>query len=383
MSRNFGVEIECINITERRAVEVLLAAGVNVSTNTNYRHEGYTQWKVIHDSSIQGAQGCEVVSPILNGEAGLIDVKKVCKALSDAGVTVNKSCGLHVHVDASGLTGEWIRNIVKRYNKFENTIDSFMPVSRRARNNSRYCDSVSQMIYVMESSYSRQWNSVDAASVCAAATNRFHKINLTCYPRYNTIEFRHHSGSVNGSKITNWVNFVLAFVEASKPETVVTPVASGLPMQARRRGRPSRATIQAVAALHAAATATQTNEPAVVANVYNLSSYSQRKVYQILETNVGNWLTKATIAQQSGLDIDSVASYISAIRAGLGVDIENSRSRGYRLVSVNVVNATRAPVTPAARQQAPAPVMVNDEWTRGIPPHIVSYYIERASDLNA
>jgi biotin operon repressor len=375
MSRNFGVEIECTNITESRAVQVLVAAGINVSTRTDYRHSEYTQWKVIHDASV--INGCEVVSPILNGETGLEEIKRVCKALCEAGVTVNKSCGLHVHVDARGLTGAWVRNIVKRYSQFENTIDSFMPVSRRARNNSRYCDSVTPMIAYMEQSYPTHWNSPDLSTVCGAASNRFHKINLTCFVRYGTIEFRHHSGSVNGSKITNWVNFVLAFVEASKPETAMAPMASGLPSEGRRRGRPSRASAAPVTPILSA------SGVPLVANEYMLSSGRARKVYTYLVANVGQWCTKENLAATSGLDIDSVAAYISQVRNTLGVQIENSRRNGYRLVSTNVVRAPVAPALPVAQRPVPTPVMVNDEWARGIPAHLVSYYTERAVDLNA
>jgi hypothetical protein len=371
MSRNFGVEIECINIHESRAVEVLLAAGVNVSTNTGYRHTEYTQWKVIHDASVPG--GCEVVSPILNGETGLAEIKQVCQTLSDAGATVNRTCGLHVHVDASGLTGDWVRNIVKRYSKFESNIDNFMPVSRRARNNQRYCDSVINMVEYLESGSPSRWNSPDIATVCSAATNRFYKINLTSYVRYNTIEFRHHSGSVNGNKITNWVNFVLAFVEASKPEPVVAPNS---PSEGRRRGRPRNPCREVVTPVLSA-----TGEP-VVANEYRLSSRSARKVFNYLKTNVGNWCNKAEMASWVGLDVDSIPAYISQIRSVLGVQIINSRQNGYKLVSLNVVRSPVSPTPVVAHIPTPSPEIVNDEWTRGIPTHLISFYTERSMELN-
>ena len=378
MSRNFGIEIECTNITESRAVIVLREAGINVD-HSSYHRADYSRWNVSPDASVIG--GCEVISPILNGDTGLEEIKRVCKALSDAGVTVNKSCGLHVHVDASGLTGPWVRHIVKRYNKFESTIDSFMPESRRANNNSRYIASMSGALAHAENSYSSYWNSSRISDVCGAMTNRYQKLNLCSYSRTRTIEFRHHSGSVNGSKITNWVQFVLAFVEASHPDLMEVPVEPVAAPVARRRGRPSRAEQMASSGPVMASDGTP-----MQASEYLLSSRSARKIYNRLVLNLNTWVSVSELSQASDIGIESIAAYISTIRSQLGVDIMNDRIFGYKLTSTNVMRQpNQRPVrTAPVVAQAPATVPIaNDEWTRGIPAHLVSYYTERAMELNS
>ena len=56
------------------------------------------------DSSLNGNDTFELVSPILVGEAGLRELEKVCWVLDLCDVKVNESCGLHVHIDAAGFS---------------------------------------------------------------------------------------------------------------------------------------------------------------------------------------------------------------------------------------------------------------------------------------
>lgn len=144
--RNFGIEMEMHNITAIEAQNAIRAAGV-VANAESYNHNTSLNWKVVTDSSIRDDRGmptmlaCEVVSPILNGENGFEQVVKVCGALVAAGAKVNKSTGLHVHVDATGLSVENIKQIFARYEKFENDIDAVLPASRRANSN-QFCQTL-------------------------------------------------------------------------------------------------------------------------------------------------------------------------------------------------------------------------------------------------
>lgn len=374
MSRNYGIEIECTNITESRALEVLNQAGINV-TSSGYHRADYSKWNVSPDISI--SYGCEIISPILNGESGLEEIKRVCKALSDAGATVNKTCGLHVHVDANGLTGPWVRSIVTRYAKFESTIDSFMPVSRRDNNNSRYISSIIPVVGYVSSS--PNWLSNSVETVCSTMSNRYQKVNLASYSRTRTIEFRHHSGSVNGNKVTNWVQFVLAFVEASNP-SLLAPVSteSDSPVQ-RRRGRPPRINSNQSDTIYENGTPVQANE-------YSLSNRKAREIYRLLAGHLNVYMSVSSISQSIGIDSVSVPSYISMIRNQLGVEIKNSRHFGYKLISTNVVRAPVVNTTRTINRPVPTPVSIdfpNDEWTRGIPADLVSFYTERMMELNS
>ena len=205
-NKRFGIELEIVGIGAMQAAAVIRNAGFSCEFE-GYNHTDHeTAWKVVNDSSISGT-GCEVVSPILSGESGLADARKVAEALETAGATANRSCGFHVHFDASQMTADDVRAIFARYAKFESEIDAFIPVSRRADNN-QYCHTITRI----------------AERVCAGATlsemiiaqcGRYYKLNLQSYLRHHTIEFRQHSGTCSAAKIANWVLFLSDFMDAS------------------------------------------------------------------------------------------------------------------------------------------------------------------------
>lgn len=129
--RKFGVEIEAFGIMKSELKEELKAAGIPVS-------EGFRsvnmpdEWKITIDSSITGAASFELVSPILQGEAGLRQLKTVTLILKGLEAKVNKTCGLHIHLDASDFDLKTWKNLYKNYAMLEPFIDSFMPKDRKS-----------------------------------------------------------------------------------------------------------------------------------------------------------------------------------------------------------------------------------------------------------
>lgn len=217
MERTFGVELEIVGITRSQALVALQSVGINVH-DEGYNHTTRSHWKIVSDSSVQG--GFELVSPILHGEAGLTALATAATALDDAGATVNRSCGLHVHFDASTLTVENVRNIVTRYATYENQIDAFMPPSRRANSN-LYCHSLQPVVGGVP------FNQATSLQALAQAQgSRYYKVNLQSYLVHGTIEFRQHSGTVNAAKAVNWVRFLDAFISQSVAPVTTTQTAA-------------------------------------------------------------------------------------------------------------------------------------------------------------
>ena len=151
------------------------------------------------DSSLNGNNTFELVSPILVGEAGLRELEKVCWVLELCGVKVNDSCGLHVHIDAAGFNMETWRNLALSYKHLEPVIDGFMPASRR---DNRYCWGLGHVSDEMI----RSARTVDELK--GRIGDRYHKVNLEAYSRHKTVEFRQHSGTTNFTKMRNWVLFL-------------------------------------------------------------------------------------------------------------------------------------------------------------------------------
>ena len=212
----FGVEIECL----MRNANFASRARVN---GLNYRHEGYNHdtrpyYKLVSDSSIQGADGIECVSPVLEGNNnGFDSLKRCCLTLNEAEAKVNRSTGLHVHIGVANLTDNWFINIFKNYQRLERVIDSFMAVSRR-RNNNRFCKSLDGC------NFGFACNTI--ADVQRILTSRYFKVNPMSINRHGTIEFRQHQGTTDYEKISNWVRFCSKLVAYSKTNVIESHITS-------------------------------------------------------------------------------------------------------------------------------------------------------------
>lgn len=206
-NRKFGIEIEFVGACQHEVARAINATGVNCQTSY-YTHRTTSFWKIVPDSSLREIRGYafELVSPILQGSEGLEQLLKVCEALNSVdGVTVNRSCGLHIHLDAHDLKPLHVKSLMSRYAKYEDQIDSLLPRSRR------------------NTQWARKINTTEQERVKGSTTlqqlarhNRYFKVNLTNLTSRGAIEFRQHSGTTEFKKIANWLSFLMAFVETSK-----------------------------------------------------------------------------------------------------------------------------------------------------------------------
>jgi hypothetical protein len=376
-NRTFGVEIEIKGLGEYEAETVLVNAGINAS-RTGYTHDTTTYWKCLRDGSLEGTS-CEVVSPVLSGEEGLEQIRKVCRAISSAGGRVDRQCGLHVHIGTDGLTANDVAMILSRYARFEATIDSWMPQSRRSDVNT-YCRSITNTVRARVNGHT--FNSVrDVASVMGGEHNRYVKVNMAAYYRHRTIEFRQHSGTINGSKIENWVRFILAFVEASRGQMVTSELPVGFVAETTNDdgGRFAPPPVRSSRS---------------VTSIHSLEAKLDR-VILAFRASYNQGLTIAQIAAAGGWSEASVAPYISRLRTERGCVLRKLRgSETYFLVGnsgrLTTDAASAQPAAPAVAvetQRAARRVVsmvgeiADDSVFRGIPADVVSFYEERAQEL--
>lgn len=216
-NRNFGVEIEAYNCTRERLARELTAAGIRVQVE-GYNHTDHADhWKLVTDSSLNGNNTFELVSPILHGEQGLAELEKVCWVLDLCDVKVNDSCGLHVHMDAAEFDLQTWKNLILTYKRLEGVIDHFMPRSRR---NNYYCKGLTT---ITEATINRASTISDLRA--AFDHNRYHKVNLEAYARHRTVEFRQHGGSTNFTKMSAWIHFLAKMITFAKQDKVATGTA--------------------------------------------------------------------------------------------------------------------------------------------------------------
>lgn len=218
-NRKFGIEIEAYGITRAVLAQKLRNAGIECYTE-GYNHNTRNHWKVVTDGSLNGQDCFELVSPILEGESGIEQVRKVCEVLETNHAKINKSCGLHIHFDATNIATKQVKNILLNYGAYEDQIDNFLPLSRRGNQNT-YCKSVKGKEQQIKSA-------TTINKLASIFSSRYYKVNLQSYIRHNTIEFRQHSGTVEFEKISNWILFLHNLVEYSvnKEVTVSDPKLS-------------------------------------------------------------------------------------------------------------------------------------------------------------
>lgn len=215
-NREFGVEIEAYGVSKTTLTRELYNEGIATEVEY-YNHTLRNHWKIVNDGSLSGNSSFELVSPVLKGEDGLEQIKKVSNVLKRLNAKINKTCGLHIHLNARDLELTDWKNIYKNYIRLEPIIDSIMPNSRKGNNN-RYCHSLIQNNYENKINNS---NSLQELSRNITGRDRYYKLNTESYWRHKTVEFRQHSGTIEYEKISNWILFLTRFVEYSRKKEIM------------------------------------------------------------------------------------------------------------------------------------------------------------------
>ena len=186
--------------------------------------EGFPQgWNAQGDGSISatipGHVGAEIVSPILKGANGLLQIKEVLEKLNAMGARVNRSCGFHVHVGFPRQVIGKMGNLCYLVANLEKAIYASTGTKNRERNG--FCRSIKGTDFVRSMRFD-QVAAQNDASVAVARRVDSHRSsefytslnlhNLLC-GRRPTVEFRAFAGTLNFSKVVGHVRMCLALVE--------------------------------------------------------------------------------------------------------------------------------------------------------------------------
>lgn len=380
MSRKIGLEIECIGLTPSELARGLAEQGVDV-TDAGYTHDVFSNWKTVPDGSLRRRAAAELVSPpIVWDAAGKAEVFKVLTALEALGVSTDERCGFHVHVDASDLNANQVRNVFRRYRAFETKIDALLHRRRRGNANN-YCRSLRPYNFDAPITSVSQMHRAFTGAECE---HRYHKVNYASFLKYGTIEFRQHQGTVRYSDVLNWVTFCVGFLEQSK--VIVEPVAAPAPSNVRVCYRPW---------FNPALCDFNANR------IYGMLDRVRRAMYQEMVSHAANPFYR--------MSMDAVGLYcplaIREVMKFMGVRVKVYKVRGAKFFYVKdadrieFVNAVRAlvlaheelydsegRVLPHAEEvrapaAAPGPIAANDDMWLGIDPSTRSYYRIRQATL--
>ena len=246
MTRTFGVELEIVHSSGYhagfvgRVTQALRGAGLASQADEiqHYGSSNYRTWQINRDSSVSRnyIPGAEVVSRILPAtDEGFAELTQACNLIAGAGATVNRTCGMHVHVDVRDLSVDEIRNVAIAYMRFQDAIDSVVPRSRRGTN--QYCRHLSSSYFSVDEMTARLERASTVSAMDYTLGGKYRVLNLSKFPYTGTIEFRQHSGTVEAEKAVAWARWCVAFVETFRhaiPATV--QVAQGEVLE-RYQGR--------------------------------------------------------------------------------------------------------------------------------------------------
>ena len=177
-----GIEIECLipcdlvsSIDElRKLVET------KKLKYTSVKHDGSISYGDLEEEDYFTA---EIV--VLDRVDSKDNLRKVCELLGDLGATVNKSCGLHVHLDQRDL-GQDTRKVSTRATRIGNTLEVLKTLVAPSRLNNTYCK----------------------LGVSSYRGSRYFAVNKTAFSKYGTLEIRLHSSTTDFGKISNWIDLI-------------------------------------------------------------------------------------------------------------------------------------------------------------------------------
>lgn len=266
MSRKFGVEIEAI-INDKdlyykkyKYADILypnfdqIRDIISAETNLSISNNGdYTYWQIIDDGSLED-KGLEAISPIFEDRPKAFDeIRKMTSALQKIKCNINKKCGLHIHFDAHDIKfGELLYIMYKYYIFSQSDIDFMVNKLRRGEKNDGTAANnqafplneqlLACLIYpsFRHANHKKAWSKATLERRCKdihllSKTHELKKIQNYIYRDvtmnieniYNTpyenedtgklidkitIEFRHHHGTLDSTRIINWILFLDQFI---------------------------------------------------------------------------------------------------------------------------------------------------------------------------
>jgi hypothetical protein len=190
--RHVGIEIELISMLDRTDLTDKICAsglGKNVQIKDDGSLQGSGEYRHTHEINFIAKEG-EYKEKL----------QKLCTLLNED-CSVNKSCGLHVHVDMRNRNKDTaFNNLVK----MQNIMFNMLPGARRENT---YCKRVD-----------------DGATVASYKLGHHGAINASAITEHNTIEVRMHHGSIDFDDISNWVDILILGADA--PKLTKKPVTS-------------------------------------------------------------------------------------------------------------------------------------------------------------
>ena len=228
-----GIELEVKPVSgenRRTILSHLNNVGIPISWE-GYTHRITDSWKAVSDSSVHDG-GFEIVSKPLTGYPEIeAEVSMMCESLKGK-ARVDRQTAYHLHIDL--LNKYWARRrvdvstsngrmkalrqkqvkifqgkLARNYSYFQPVIDSLVAPSRRVTETECYNTAIPDQWVTMSNSQIESF----VSTLRYVEMNRRHcVINYESMSIYGTVEFRQFQGTINKTKIMNWMKLCERFV---------------------------------------------------------------------------------------------------------------------------------------------------------------------------
>ena len=184
---------ECFSVE----LEFVAYEGSEMADITNYCYPSTKNVMFVGDGSVTPAAG--QVSGLykevrINMQWGKVDrLYETCAKLKKSGAAINKSCGLHVHLDSRHLTA---RGEATRRARLVAALPWLLELVPESRRNNSFC--------------------LPNVPGNAGRYGRYSAINPTSFRKHRTTEIRLGSGTMDPDKVLNWATLLHYISDSSK-----------------------------------------------------------------------------------------------------------------------------------------------------------------------
>lgn len=158
----------------------------------------------------------EIRTSPAKGKYFIEQINEMCAILKNGNAQVNKTCGLHVHVDARDLKLKELSNVVQYWPMLQKELYKKPFKIRRAN---RYCKrrrGDKRLIEALNKAPDGRSITTVGSYAGSHLKDRYASLNLQALLKYHTLENRMHQAVLEGDRIIKWAKFNSNFVEEVK-----------------------------------------------------------------------------------------------------------------------------------------------------------------------
>lgn len=202
-TRYIGVEIECFTLFPQQQLQGAFALAdlddkVCVGTDSSLNWSGKETYRFeAHE-----------VRLLTSVEHYTTDIARACEVLDACGSRVNRTCGLHVHLDQRYARGGG----KLAYRRLVRALPLLFAICAKSRRQGDFC---------------RMNKSDDLPYTLANLRAEDHRtaVNAFAMNKHQTLEVRLHHGTANAKKISGWIDLLLAIEHAPASRKQVSTLA--------------------------------------------------------------------------------------------------------------------------------------------------------------